>query len=165
MTSRNDKAKRWQFGIRGLIMLTLAVGLALAWHQERVRRQEAVQRLENVLTTSHVWLWSPSPVEQYLLGVGSIGVAGELYVSGATGVLSQPVVRLQLLRENGGDVITEIDANVSEAGFGKYEFGGTFRLDAKQTPPVGLCVVRADCFDGDALVATGVRVMDIVGLP
>jgi len=160
--SENGKAKRWQFRIRNLMLIITCVCIAFAFHREHLLRQQAVDRLDRVLSESRIWIWNPAPLELYDVRIEHFGVAGVVFVSESARDQLEPRVHIQLLRGDGSPVASELKAAVRMVGPGEYEFHANFRLRDDEGFTLGINCVRVDCFDGDILIATGSTAIEAV---
>jgi len=143
-----SKTKRWQFSLRELIALTLIVALALGYSRERMLHQHAADRLEDILSMPHAYIWSTEPMEKYSTRA-NIAVAGELFMRPRENIR----VRIQLIRAETNASVLETDAIVHTKDPGHYSFRGD--LDYKGGLDPGTYLVAAKCFAADELITTG----------
>ncbi len=167
MAGGEQKTKPWQFTLRGLVAITLIVGTSLAYWQERQRRQQLADRLEKRFHLPLVSVWSPRLSDNYSARA-DIAVAGEVYWPEKRELLGEPRITLQLLRADSLQVVQELPANVAfDEDRRTYSFHNTLKRPRNPPSPLtpGTYLIRAECFDGEVSIATGINALNVVNPP
>jgi hypothetical protein len=159
----NSPSRCRQFSLREVAGLMVIIALAIAYWQERTARQESQARLDSLLKGPRLYIRCDNPFQKYSSKTSGISTLGLWQIGKSGESLQDPKIKLQLIRSDTLQLVSEIEAQPTFVGkIDQFDFAATFQNGAGElglTP--GAYIIRANCFEGEKLIVTGVTVLEV----